>query len=156
MLPTSNSKNDVACNGCTFFTDQAWNKYEVKCGNRFMELSAIDESTEIQHVRIGRIQGHDSADHNRIAQDMNRCFDELFMLATDEDVVFDQIKWIQKGYFAYFESKSLPSCESERLVRKARNIPSVSTATESSLPPPVHRMRSRASGATSTFHANKV
>jgi hypothetical protein len=108
------------------------------------ELHAeIGERNEIQHIQIGLVKGRDFDRGHQIAEDTNRCFDELFMLAIDEDLGFDQAKWIQKGYFAFFESTPVPTCEPVQPVRKLSNMPAACMASGSGIPPPTYRVRSR-------------
>ena len=121
MQTASNSSNRVPCN------DGSFSAAMVKEGSAFadnsvdlvLDLNPIDESTRtrIQRVRIGRIQGQSPTDQGKAAEDTNRLFDELFMLAIDLDVGFDRNKWIQKGYLALCERKTVPSTEPELLVR---------------------------------------
>ena len=68
--------------------------------NHSTDLNPIEDSTQYQQVRIGCVQGQRPTAHEQLTQDTNRLFDELFMLVTDQDLGFDQNKWIQKGCFA--------------------------------------------------------
>jgi hypothetical protein len=91
---------------------------------------------------------------------MNRFFDELFMLATDHDLGFDKEKWIEKGYSVVLESTTMPvACEigeTGLLVRKRRNMPHASMPGGYNVPPPMYRVRSRPSSASSVLQVKKI
>jgi hypothetical protein len=134
----------------------AGNKKGSSCANASTELNGIVGSDKIQHVRIRRVQGQNLTDLNKVAEDSNRLFDELFMFAADQDLGFDQDKWIQKGFFACCERTIVPSCESECLVRKTGNMLTASMSHGSSLPPPMRRLRTRPFGVSSVLDGIKI
>jgi hypothetical protein len=134
----------------------AGNKKGSSCANASTELNDIVGSNKIQHVRIRRVQGQNLTDLNQVAEDTNHLFDELFMIAADQDLGFDQNKWIQKGFFACCERTIVPSCESECLVRKTGNRLTASMSHGSSLPPPMRWLRARHFGASSVLDGNKI
>jgi hypothetical protein len=143
------ASNYVPNNSGAFSNEEARNAEERSaCANQSTMLhNTGDERAQFQHVHIGRVQGQTPTDHTQVVEDTNRLFDELLMLATDQDLEFDQQKWIQKGYFAFCEKTSFPSSESELLVRRARSSPSTCASNGVDMPPPVHRVRTRPSGA---------
>lgn len=145
--PASDSRIHLPGNDSSSSTVK--DKKESACADHSGDINPIDEGTRLQQIRTDGVQGQSSTDHDQVAEvDTNQLFDELFMLLTDDDLVLDQIKWVHKGYLALCDRKTEPSTEPEFLVRKAMPSASMPSGLHMPLPPPVHRVRSLPSGAS--------